>query len=83
MKDVLNAKLEVFPAHAGVIPRLIVSYSLLMCIPRTRGGDPINSPVMNLKISYSPAHAGVILGNSDTEIQLISIPRTRGGDPRN
>ena len=40
----------VFPAHAGVIPHLLVSKKLCLCFSRTRGGDPTT-----LKFDYNTA----------------------------
>ena len=32
--------LDVFPAHAGVIPEILQPIKVPFSIPRTRGGDP-------------------------------------------
>ena len=73
--------MKVFPAHAGVILKLLSSKLTLNSISRTCGGDPILTSDENSVIIVFPAHAGVIPRKETTVITLACISRTCGGDP--
>ena len=47
-----------FPAHAGVIPRLKASRPSSVTIPRTRGGDPVSLAWLEDGEGYSPHTRG-------------------------
>ena len=72
---------KVFPAHAGVIPRMIIRvFVLYLYFPHMRGWSYIVSLFSSL-VNVFPAHAGVILYDYTVEVENGCISRTCGGDP--
>ena len=50
--------MELFPAHAGVIPSRNSSWTYWLTFPRTRGGDPYNTPLFQIPCHFSPHARG-------------------------
>lgn len=49
---------ELFPAHAGVIPRSSLGFMPLLTFPRPRGGDPTAKETKNWEEAFSPPTRG-------------------------
>ena len=47
-----------FPAHAGVIPLILLVYSAIDSFPRIRGGDPFCGMTFSPAPSFSPHTRG-------------------------
>ena len=54
----LTEEEQLFPAHAGVIPRPAPPSSGRVSFPRTRGGDPIKSKSTVFTVNFSPHTRG-------------------------
>ena len=50
--------MELFPAHAGVIPDLLCAGDVRRSFPRTRGGDPEDLKTAEKLIAFSPHTRG-------------------------
>ena len=73
--------MEVFPAHAGMIPRNTEYRCFICSVPRTRGDDPLVKCMLARHRLVFPAHAGMIPSRSGVPERLLCVPRTRGDDP--
>ena len=73
--------ISLFPAYAGVIPRVSRMSTQSSTFPRLRGGDPCNSYDFKSAHPFSPPTRGVILTCFSEVVQLNAFPRLRGGDP--
>ena len=51
-------KLQLFPAHAGVIPDGKIRCEKVEPFPRARGGDPGIIGILNAAIGFSPRTRG-------------------------
>ena len=47
-----------FPAHAGVIPVVLLQVEQSSAFPRTCGGDPASIKAIELKFGFSPHMRG-------------------------
>ena len=54
----LTEEEQLFPAHAGVIPRPAPPSSGRVSFPRTRGGDPTSTQAVSIANSFSPHTRG-------------------------
>ena len=71
-----------FPAYAGVIPKLDPFNTFDDCVPRVCGGDPQDFATKVDPSKVFPAHAGVIHYQPPRLAVLKSVPRVCGGDPQ-
>ena len=72
----------VFPAHAGVIPRVLLDRREAHGLPRACGGDPPQPEGQDKREVVFPAHAGVIPSMQNADLNYNCLPRACGGDPR-
>lgn len=54
----LTEEEQLFPAHAGVIPLMLMSPPIQSAFPRIRGGDPGTRVLMLSSVNFSPHTRG-------------------------
>ena len=73
--------MNVFPAHAGMIPILKISVVNPKCVPRACGDDPGAVLYYFSDELVFPAHAGMIPARAVSRVVRICVPRACGDDP--
>ena len=69
---------KLFPAHAGVFPKVRAREYSIVALPRARGG--ISSARLNVQPMFLfPAHAGVFPARNIHHPFMHPLPRARGG----
>ncbi len=71
----------VFPACAGVVPRLCGVDLSRQCLPRMRGGCPVPSAVPDRPVESSPHARGLSVLRRIKDRCRTGLPRMRGGCP--
>ena len=82
VKPLLRSNFAVFPAHAGMFPRVTRLTSVVVRFPRARGDVPPTIRQTPNDGHVFPAHAGMFPLMLSIQLRAYCFPRARGDVPR-